>query len=156
MAKEHRYKLAVRWTGNQGTGTSTYTAYSRNHEVLAAGKAAIAGSSDPAFRGDRSRYNPEELLVASVSTCHMLWYLHLCADRGVVVTSYEDTPLGVMREDSDGSGAFTEVVLRPVVTISQGSESDAHRLHEQANRMCYIANSVKFPVRHEAIVKVAE
>ena len=154
MAKEHRYELSVCWTGNQGTGTSAYTGYSRNHDVIGAGKATIAGSSDPAFRGDRSRYNPEELLVASLSTCHMLWYLHLCADSGVVVTRYEDTPLGVMREDSDGSGVFTEVVLRPVVTISQGSEQDAHRLHEQANRMCYVANSVKFPVRHEATVKV--
>ena len=135
-------------------GTSQYAAYSRDHEVIGAGKASIAGSSDPAFRGDRSRYNPEELLVASVSTCHMLWYLHLCADNGVVVTNYEDAPLGVMREDSDGRGVFTEVVLRPVVTISKGSEHDAHRLHEKANRMCYVANSVKFPVRHEATVRV--
>jgi len=156
MAKEHRYELAVRWTGNNGTGTSAYSAYSRNHEVAASRKPVIVGSSDPAFRGDRSRYNPEELLVASLSTCHMLWYLHLCADGGVVVTSYEDAPLGVMREDSDGSGVFTEVVLRPVVTISKGSEQDAQRFHEQANRMCYVANSVKFPVRHEATVKVRQ
>ncbi len=152
MTKTHRYELAVRWTGNQGTGTSGYTAYERNHEIVALGKPVIAGSSDPAFRGDRSRYNPEELLVASLSTCHMLWYLHLCADSGVVVTSYEDAPVGVMQEDSDGSGAFADVLLRPMVTIAEGSEQDAHRLHEEAHRMCYIANSVKFPVRHEATI----
>src|SRR5262250_687193 len=116
--KQHQYEVQVNWTGNDGEGTKTYRGYRRDHTVCAAGKPEIPGSSDPSFRGDRTRYNPEELLVASLSACHMLWYLHLCADNGVVVTSYEDAPVGVMREDSDGSGVFTDVLLRPVVTIA--------------------------------------
>src|SRR4051812_1921546 len=153
MTKDHRYDLAVRWTGNTGTGTSRYDAYSRNHEVSAPGKPPIPGSSDPAFRGDPDRYNPEEMLVASLSTCHMLWYLHLCADRGVIVFAYEDAPFGVMREEPDGSGAFVEVTLRPVVTIEAGSEVDAAALHARAHELCFIARSVKFPVRHEPSIQ---
>jgi organic hydroperoxide reductase OsmC/OhrA len=118
MSKPHRYEIAVRWTG---AATTNYAAYSRNHEITAKGKPPIEGSSDPAFRGDAARYNPEEMLVASLSSCHMLWYLHLCAESGVVVTAYEDSAVGVMREEPDGGGVFTEVVLRPVATIAQGS-----------------------------------
>ena len=113
MTKQHRYEVAVRWSG----ATSSYNSYSRNHEICATGKPAIHGSSDPAFRGDAARWNPEELLVASLSTCHQLWYLHLCADAGVVVTAYEDRAEAVMIERPDGSGQFTGAVLRPSVTI---------------------------------------
>jgi organic hydroperoxide reductase OsmC/OhrA len=144
MPHEHLYELAVHWTG----ATTDYTSYSRNHEISAQGKPPIHGSSDPAFRGDPARYNPEEMLVASLSTCHMLWYLHLCADAGVIVTAYDDLPLGRMCD------VFTEVVLRPTVTIAKGDEQDAIRLHDRAHDRCYIARSVNFPVRHEPAVKV--
>ena len=155
MAREHRYEVGVVWTGNSGSGTAGYRSYSRNHEISIAGKPAISASSDPAFRGDRDRYNPEELLVAALSACHMLSYLHLCAVNGVVVTAYEDAATGLMTEDPNGGGAFTEAVLRPVVTIQAGSSEDtAHRLHEEAHRLCFIANSVRFPVRHEAKIIV--
>jgi len=150
MTRQHRYELAVRWSGD----TSSYTSYSRNHEVSGKGKPPIPASSDAAFRGDRARYNPEEMLVASLATCHMLWYLHLCAESGVIVTTYEDSPAGLMREDPDGSGVFTEVLLRPIVTIAKGSEQDAIRLHDRAHDLCFIARSVNFPVRHEPTVKV--
>src|SRR5262245_47382036 len=111
-SREHRYRIEVRWTGNLGAGTREYRAYSRNHEIRADLKyAPISGSSDPAFRGDVARYNPEDLLVASLSTCHMLWVLHLCADAGIVVTAYEDSATGLMLEQTDGSGSFAEVVL---------------------------------------------
>jgi len=154
--REHAYAVRVDWTGNLGSGTSGYRAYSRSHEITVPGKPPLPGSSDPTFRGDRSRYNPEELLVASLSACHMLWYLHLAADAGVVVTGYEDEARGTMVEAPDG-GSFTEVVLRPVVTIWPGADADAAQaLHERAHSLCYIARSVSFPVRCEPEVKVEE
>ena len=155
--KTHIYETILRWTGNLGSGTATYNAYSRNHEIDGAGKSAvISGSSDPHFRGAASRYNPEELLVASLSSCHMLWYLHLCAVSGVVVIDYEDAASGVMAEAADSSGRFTEVVLHPKVTISAESDrGKALSLHSEAHRLCFIANSVNFPVTHKATVSMA-
>ena len=150
----HAYAVTVRWTGNRGSGTSGYRDYGREHVVEADGKAALAGSADAAFRGDASCWNPEELLVASLSTCHQLWYLHLCAVAGVVVTAYEDRATGTMVEDADGGGRFTEVVLHPHVTLARGDESTALSLHEQAHAQCFIANSVNFPVRCEPCVLV--
>jgi organic hydroperoxide reductase OsmC/OhrA len=148
----HSYTVTVTWTGNTGTGTSGYREYQRSHEISASGKAAIAGSSDPAFRGDRTRWNPEELLVASLSTCHQLWYLHLCADAGIVVEAYEDEAAGVMEESSDGGGQFVEVILRPKVSLAPGSDrAKAHALHHEAHAKCFIARSVNFPVKCEPI-----
>jgi organic hydroperoxide reductase OsmC/OhrA len=145
----HRYEIRISWTGNLGEGTARYTGYSRNHEAVAAGKPVIACSSDPAFRGDPARYNPEELFVASLSACHMLWYLHLSADHGVVVENYVDAAWGIMELDPGGSGSFTEVTLSPAVTISAASDSDkALSLHAEAHRRCFIANSVNFPVKN--------
>ena len=154
-ARQHHYELTVEWTGNTGAGTAGYRAYERRHEVtsLIAGKPGIAGSSDPAFRGDRERWNPEELLVASLSACHQLWYLHLCADAGIVVTAYVDRAEGIMTEEADGSGRFTSVVLHPTVTVAPGSDVDrARALHDDAHARCYVARSVAFPVRHEVTV----
>jgi organic hydroperoxide reductase OsmC/OhrA len=151
MIKEHHYQLAVTWTGNRGGGTSHYRAYSRDHEIGGSQKCmSIPGSADPAFRGDGSRYNPEELLVAALSGCHMLWVLHLCAEAGIVVTSYEDSPVGTMRETQDGSGEFSAVVLHPRMTITDSSKIEqARALHHAAHQMCFIARSVKFQVSHE-------
>jgi organic hydroperoxide reductase OsmC/OhrA len=150
MAREHRYNVTVAWTGNQGSGTSSYKAYARDHEIRIAGKPPILGSSDPAFRGDPGRYNPEDLLVASLSGCHMLWYLHLCSTAGIVVTQYVDRAEGTMAEGADGSGRFAEVVLKPDVAVAPGSDlAKARDLHRAAHKMCFIANSVNFPVTHE-------
>ena len=155
MATTHEYEVQVTWTGNRGAGTSGYRAYSRAHEVSATGKAIIQGSSDPAFRGDPDRWNPEELLVASLSQCHMLWYLHLCATDGVVVTSYVDRPIGTMQESDGQGGRFVEVVLRPRVTVAAPAMvARAEALHAEANRLCFIANSLNFPVRHRPEVVV--
>jgi organic hydroperoxide reductase OsmC/OhrA len=151
----HRYQPTVRWTGDTGSGTSDYRAYRRDHEVLAEGKPPIPGSADPAFRGDPRRWNPEELLVAALAQCHMLWFLHLAAVHGVVVNSYVDNPTGTMAEHPDGSGEFTEVVLRPEVTVTEPEMVErVGRLHEKAHRSCFLARSVAFPVRHEARVEV--
>ncbi|WP_321817179.1 MULTISPECIES: OsmC family protein [unclassified Paraburkholderia] len=153
--KEHNYAVTVRWTGNRGTGTSGYRDYDRDHTIEAAGKAAIAGSADPAFRGDAARWNPEDLLVASASACHKLWYLHLCADAGIVVLAYVDDAQGTMI-DSPQRGCFKEIVLRPRVTIRAGDNpSLAEQLHHAAHEQCYIANSVNFPIRCEPVVEIA-
>lgn len=154
--RDHAYTVTVTWTGNNGSGTSAYRVYARRHEIKAVGKPAIPASSDPAFRGDASRYNPEELLVASLSSCHMLWYLHLCATNGVVVTSYEDCAEGVMVEQPGGEGRFTEVVLAPEIVLAPGSDiGRARALHAEAHAKCFVANSVNFPVRHEPVLRVA-
>jgi organic hydroperoxide reductase OsmC/OhrA len=142
---QHKYEVDVVWTGNRGTGTSDYRAYARDHDVLAEGRPLIPGSSDPVFRGDPSRWNPEQLLVVSLSQCHMLWYLHLCADAGIVVTAYHDRPLGTMSDDR-----FISVVLRPKITITDAQQvAKAVELHHDAHDKCFIANSVNFPVTHE-------
>jgi len=155
MAKEHHYEVVTTWTGNLGSGTSRYRAYSRDHEVNAPGKyAPISGSSDVAFRGDRTRYNPEEMLVAALSSCHMLWYLHLCATAGIVVTAYSDRAAGTMVENQSGAGRFSKVTLRPRVTITDGTRSaEAIALHARAHAMCFVATSVNFPVEHEPVVE---
>jgi organic hydroperoxide reductase OsmC/OhrA len=153
MARRHRYEVTVTWTGNTGTGTSGYRNYERSHEISASGKSPIAGSSDPAFRGDRTRWSPEDLLVASLSACHKLWYLHLCAEAGVVVDAYVDEAIGVMEESADGSGQFVEVTLRPRVILAPGSDkAKAQSLHHQAHSKCFIARSVNFPVLCEPII----
>jgi len=156
MERTHRYQVEVDWTGNLGQGTSGYRAYRRTNEVRGQGKPPVPGSSDPAFRGEADRWNPEELLVASLSQCHMLWYLHLAASAGVVVVAYTDAAEGTMLETGDGGGHFTEVVLRPVVTVASPEMADkAAGLHGRAHQLCYIANSVNFPVRHQPTTAVA-
>ncbi|MBP2231755.1 organic hydroperoxide reductase OsmC/OhrA [Azospirillum agricola] len=156
--KQHRYGVRLDWTGNLGTGTSSYRGYSRDHSLSAPGKSvAIPGSSDPAFRGDPARWNPEESLVGALAACHHLWYLALCSTNGIVVTAYEDESEGVMEEEPGGAGQFVSVVLRPRVTLAPGSDREkALALHHEASAKCFIARSVNFPVTHEPVVVVAE
>jgi len=156
--RSHVYHVTNRWTGNLGEGTASYRAYSRNHELAAPGKAAaIQGSSDPLFRGDPTRYNPEELLLGALSACHMLWVLHLCADAGIVVTEYTDDATGEMMEHPDGSGEFVRVVLHPRMTITDAARiADASALHQRAHAVCAIARSVNFPVEYAPVVTAAE
>ena len=150
MSEQHNYKLTVKWTGNKGTGTSNYKEYERSHSILVDDKVEILGSSDPAFRGDKTKHNPEDLLVASVSACHMLWYLHLCAVAGVIVIAYIDNSTGIMIETANGGGKFTEVTLNPTVTITDISMTQkANELHKKANELCFVANSLNFPVYHK-------
>lgn len=154
--REHAYAVAVTWKGNKGTGTSGYRAYDRTHEMTSIGKPPIAASSDPAFRGDPARWNPEEMLVASLSSCHMLWYLHLCSEAGVHVVEYVDCAEGFMVEDESGGGCFTEVVLSPEIVLAPGADvARARDLHTEAHAKCFIANSVNFVVRHEPVLRHA-
>ncbi|MEM8763770.1 MAG: OsmC family protein [Bacteroidota bacterium] len=154
--KEHHYNAEIKWVGNEGNGTSGYTAYNRNHTTTIQGKNhVIEGSSDPSFRGDKSRYNPEELFLSSIATCHMLWYLHLCSVHKVIVTAYEDRASATMQEDTKGSGKFTSVVLHPQVQVSDSAMLEmANALHEEANKMCFIANSCNFKIEHEPTANV--
>ena len=155
---EHSYPVTVTWTGNRGTGTRTYRGYDRAFAAEAPGKPVIPGSADPAFRGDPARWNPEDLLVASLCACHKLWYLGLCAQAGIVVTSYTDTAEGRMTEEADGAGQFTAVTLRPRVTITADADAaEALALHHRAHALCFIARSVNFTVTHEpTIVRAGE
>lgn len=151
----HHYKAIIRWTGNKGEGTTHYRAYDRDHTISIENKADLDASSDPAFRGDQSKHNPEDLFLSSLSSCHMLWYLHLCADAGVVVTDYVDNATGIMEESAIQGGRFTEVTLHPVVTVMEASMIEkANEIHDKANAMCFIANSVNFPVNHHPVTIV--
>jgi organic hydroperoxide reductase OsmC/OhrA len=149
MTKKHRYNAAITWTGNTGSGTKSYQSYERNHRISIEGKPDISGSSDSAFRGDNTCYNPENLLLASVSACHMLWFLHLCSTDGVIVTDYLDKAEATLVETDDGGGHFEEVILKPFITIAGNIPVEQlDRLHHKANQLCFIANSCNFPVRH--------
>lgn len=150
---QHFYKIHLVWTGNKGSGTQNYRGYERAHEIMAPGKPTILCSSDPSFRGDKQRWNPEELLLASLAACHKLWYLGLCAQAGVVVSAYEDNPEGCMIEEATGAGQFVSVVLKPHVTIAADSDAvKAYALHDKAHEMCFIARSMNFPVLNEPVI----
>ena len=156
MSKQHHYTLTLKWTGNKGTGTSNYKEYERSHSILIDNKPEIPGSSDTAFRGDNTKHNPEDLLLASASSCHMLWYLHLCADAGIIVTNYIDKPTGTLVEPENAPGHFSQITLNPVVTITNPALQDkAKQLHHKAHQKCFIANSVNFPITHNPTINVA-
>ena len=152
---DHTYDVSVRWTGDRGSGTSGYRDYGRDHVVSAAGKHDLAGSADPTFRGDRDRWNPEELVVAALAQCHMLSYLHVAVQQGFTVVAYEDRATASLNLNRDGSGELTETTLHPVVTIREADRvEDATAAHAEANRLCFIARSVAFPVHHEPVIRV--
>jgi organic hydroperoxide reductase OsmC/OhrA len=155
--KQHEYNIKTTWTGNRGEGTLSYKAYDRSHIISIEGKVDIQGSSDAAFRGDKSKHSPEELFVSTLSACHMLWYLHLCAVNNVVVQQYTDNATGLMEEELNGSGRFTKVILKPEVIVETGSMIEkANSLHSEAHRMCFIANSVNFPILHKTVALTAQ
>jgi len=149
---EHHYSLTVQWTGNLGDGTSSYRGYSRDHDVRIPGLPVLLGSADPTFHGDRSRYNPEQLLLAALAQCHLLSFLHVAVRHGVVVTDYRDEATGLMRLNRDGSGQFESVTLHPRVVVADPAHVElAEQLHREANQVCFIARSVNFPVLHDPV-----
>ena len=155
MFGKHQYSATVKWTGNQGTGTENYRSYERSYQIMIEHKPDLLGSSDPAFRGDKKKHNPEDLLLSSLSSCHMLWYLHLCSEAAIIVTQYIDHATGIMLENPEGRGQFSEVTLNPVVTVAhQSMITKANELHQKANELCFIANSVNFPVKHQPQAKI--
>lgn len=154
MNLDHDYAVHIQWTGNRGSGTESYRGYSRDHTISADGNPDILASSDKTFHGTAERWNPEEMLLAALSDCHMLSYLHSAVRHGIVVTAYHDDAVGTMRQVGDG-GAFTSVTLRPVVTISAGDPELARSIHAEASANCFIASSVNFPVHHEPSIVLA-
>lgn len=149
--KQHTYTLTTEWTGNKGMGTTAYDAYERSHIIHIENKADLLCSSDSIFRGDGTKPNPEDFFLASLSSCHMLWYLHLCADAGIIVTAYTDAASAILDIGHEGGGRFNSAELAPHVTVAEEwMVEKANQLHEQAHAKCFIANSVNFPVRHKA------
>jgi organic hydroperoxide reductase OsmC/OhrA len=150
--KVHKYHTKLQWTGNTGKGTETYRGYERAHTISVEGKPVIEASSDPSFRGDKLKYNPEEMFLASLSSCHMLWFLHFCSVASIIVSDYTDSATGTMIESEDGNGKFSEVILHPVVKVKEEwMKEKLNDLHDKAHHFCFIANSVNFPVKHEGI-----
>jgi organic hydroperoxide reductase OsmC/OhrA len=152
MSRQHNYSLSVKWNGNKGTGTSACKAYDRSYSIEINNKVVLNGSSDPTFHGDKTKHNPEDMLVAALSSCHMLSYLHVCAVGGVIVVDYVDHATGIMETTPDGSGRFIEVTLNPIVTVADDSMIEkANLFHKKASELCFIANSVNFPVKHSPV-----
>lgn len=152
--KTHHYKVTTEWTGNTGLGTSNYKSYERSVTVAINNKCDILCTSDTAFNSDRTKHNPEELLLASISSCHMLWYLHLCAEAGVIVLAYTDHATATMIETVGNGGKFTEAILYPVIVVKDEAMIEKARdLHARANELCYIAKSCNFPIGHRATIK---
>lgn len=157
VARSHDYAARLIWDGNTGEGTSNYTSYGRHYRVCIAGKPDLAGTADPAFRGDAHVHNPEDLFLAAVAGCHMLSYLALCARNHVRVLAYEDDAQGRLVLDAEGGGRFDEITLRPRVTVDDDDQASlAARLHDRAHELCFIANSCSVPIRHEATVQVRQ
>jgi len=154
---KHDFPAKIIWTGNRGTGTSAYKDYDRTWSMITSGKVVVHCSNDPLLGGDPSKYNPEDMLIACVASCHMLWYLHLCSTAGVTVVSYEDDPVGVGESAPDGSGQFVEAVLHPKITITAGSDPQKARdIHDEIHKVCFIARSVNFPIRYKVEIEVEE
>lgn len=152
----HSYSLTLDWQGNKGSGTSSYRAYGRDYVISMEGKPDILGTSDPAFLGDPKKHNPEDMFLASVASCHMLWYLHLASSAGIVVTAYEDKAEAEMVMNKDGSGQFSSITLKPTVTITEPDKAAvAEKIHEDVGTMCFIARSISVPIRHKATIIVA-
>ena len=155
--KNHQYKTKVIWTGNTGESTKNYRSYQRSYTISVDGKAEISGSSDPAFLGNPELHNPEDLLLASVSSCHLLWYLHLCSVNKILVLEYEDLAEGTMIESENGSGKFSEIILKPNIVVAEKEMIEkAVELHEKANEYCFIANSLNFEVKHQPKITYKE
>jgi organic hydroperoxide reductase OsmC/OhrA len=152
---EYIYRLETVWVGAAKTTSFTYESYSREYQINIAGKTSLIASADPHFRGDSHLYNPEDLLVASLSGCHMLSYLALCSRSRIKIFAYRDNAVGKMTK-RDGKIGFLEVILYPQVQIESADSLDkAIKLHQQAHRECFIANSVNFPVLNRPVVSVA-
>ncbi|MDJ0612048.1 MAG: OsmC family protein [Rhizobiaceae bacterium] len=150
MAKKHDFPSRIVWTGNRGTGTSAYRDYDRTWDMALEGKVVLSCSNDPLLGGDPSKYNPEDMMIASIASCHMLWYLHLCSQAGVTVVAYEDNPIGIGESEPDGTGRFLEAILKPKITITAESDPEkALSLHDEIHKYCFIARSINFPVRYE-------
>ena len=148
---EHAYTARIAWTGDRGEGTRHYRGYDRTWDIATPGKPVVHCSNDPLLGGDPALPNPKDLLLASLSACHMLWYLHLASVAGIVVTGYVDDPLGTGESAPDGTGRFVRAVLRPEITLVASTDlAAADAIHGRIHAHCFIARSVNFPVEYAA------
>jgi organic hydroperoxide reductase OsmC/OhrA len=155
MAKLHNFTSSIIWTGNRGEGTRVYKGYDRTWDIALPGKDIIHCSNDPVLGGDPTKMNPEDLLISALSACHMLWYLHLASNAGIVVTGYRDDPIGQGETLPNGAGRFLAAVLRPKISMQEGADLKfAGELHNQVHDFCFIARSVNFPVSYEPTFNV--
>jgi organic hydroperoxide reductase OsmC/OhrA len=156
MAHQHDFISRIAWTGNRGEGTASYRGYDRTWDIATPGKPVTHCSNDPRLGGDPALPNPEDLLISSLAACHMLWYLHLASSAGIVVTAYEDDPIGVGESTPDGAGRFVRAILRPRITVREGADLErAEAIHHEIGKVCFIARSVNFPVSYESTFIVA-
>ncbi len=154
---KHDFVAGVAWTGNRGEGTAGYRAYDRNWSIVTPGKPTVSCSNDPRLGGDPALHNPEDLLIASLSACHMLWYLHLASVAGIVVMDYRDDPVGHGESMPDGAGRFVGATLRPRIMVQKGADlARAEAIHHEIAEVCFIARSVAFPVRYDATYEVVD
>lgn len=150
MSKQHDFNVSIRWTGNRGEGTKTYRGYDRTWDIESEGKQVVHCSNDPMLGGDPSKHNPEDFLIAALSSCHMLWYLHLANQAGISVRAYSDNPVGHGETLPDGSGRFLSATLRPAIEVPKGTDIEkAKSLHRDVHKYCFIARSVNFPIACE-------
>lgn len=154
---QHDYTARVVWTGNRGQGTASYKGYDRTWNVETPGKPLIHCSNDPLLGGDPTLHNPEDMLIAALSACHMLWYLHLASNAGIAVHDYRDDPLAIGETDSTGASRFLSATLRPQITVPEGTDvAEADAIHHEIGKVCFIARSVNFPVDYDAIYLTAK
>lgn len=152
----HTYTTHIEWTGNTGQGTKTYKGYDRTWNVAVPGKPVIPCSNDPLLGGDPTLMNPEDLLLSSLSACHMLWYLHLASQSGLIVSSYTDTPEGHAEVAPTGAGRFLSATLHPQITLQPGADlAEAEAIHHRIHDVCFIARSVNFPVTYAPVFATA-
>lgn len=153
MSKQHDFISKVVWTGNRGEGTKSYNGYDRTWDMAVDGKEVVHCSNDPLLGGDPSKYNPEDILISALSSCHMLWYLHLCSNAKVTVLSYEDNAVGIGESEPSGKGRFIKAILKPTIIITHDSDADkALQLHDEIHQYCFIARSVNFEVEYEPTI----
>jgi organic hydroperoxide reductase OsmC/OhrA len=151
MAKQHDYTCLIEWTGDRGQGTKTYRGYDRTWNIATPDKPVVSCSNDPLLGGDPTLHNPEDLLLSSLSACHMLWYLHLASSAGIVVRGYQDQPIGVGESTPDGAGRFLSATLKPRIRVQRGADlAKADAIHHEIHKVCFIARSVNFPVDYAA------
>lgn len=155
MTFKHTFKAEANWTSKKDITDSSKRFYNKSHQVKIEGKPILDVSAAKAFKGDPELYNPEDLLLSSLVSCHMMSYLYVCSQNGIEVLEYSDNAEAALEVNPDGSGRFVEVKLFPKVKISNPDQIElALNLHFKANQLCFIANSCNFPVLHEASCEV--
>ncbi len=147
-----QFKVQAKWSSKNALDVSIN---GKTHQVFIDDKSPLTVSAAKAFKGDETKYNPEDLLLSALASCHMMSYFYVCAQNGIELIDYKDEAVGVLELKADGSGAFTSVVLNPVVTISKSEMIDkAVSLHKEAHSICFIAHPCNVLISHTVLLQV--